>query len=284
MEDEPPKCMYCLECHVQPPTEFSSAKLLQFGCQCKGSMGMFHVYCKAKFARFKTFSTDSPRTREYYWTHCEICDSPFRNNEAVIDLARERHLQCLYHKFDSRGLDDVASLEREESSVPFWVESCNTLSSTIQLINHLTESPQQVALLWSIEMKFVDCLYYIFQMMMDRSTTLEQNDEAYKKVLRLVSAYNIRFGMLALCMFQMKKFAEDLDKKANGKRDKNGNMALTRKETQHFEKLKKKIVHEMKLANDSGGPERHYFSHQLSYQVEFINFEIYGKGHKLESK
>jgi hypothetical protein len=133
-------------------------------------------------------------------------------------------------------------------------------------------------------MKFVDCIYYTFQMMMDRSTTLEQNEEAYNKVIRLVLAYNVRFGVLALNMFEMKKFAEDLNKKESRNRDANGKIVLTRRETRHFEKLKKKIIQEMKLANESGGPERHYLSDQLSYQVEFVNFEIYGKRDEVGSK
>ncbi|KAL7489069.1 hypothetical protein ACHAW6_014656 [Cyclotella cf. meneghiniana] len=310
MNDEHPKCMYCLECDVRPPTEFSSTKLLRFGCQCKGSMGMFHVYCKAKFARFKTFATNCPRTREFYWTHCEICKSPLGNNEAVIDLARERHLQCLYHKYDSNGTGvsaegfwmelcmsacffattivkkckDDGSSEREESSVPFWIESCNTLSSTSQLLQNLKVSPKQVAFLWCVEMKFVDCLYYTFQMMMDRSTTLEQNEEAYNKVIRLVLAYDIRFGGLALLMLQMKKCAEDLTKIKGRYRDANGKIILTRRETRIFDLLRKKIVQEMKSANESGGPERHFLSDQLSYQVEFVNFEIYGKRDEIGSK
>ena len=31
----------------------------------------------------------------------------------------------------------------------------------------------------------------------------------------------------------------------------------------------------MKLAKALGGDERHYFSQELSYQVKFVNYEIY---------
>jgi hypothetical protein len=121
-------------------------------------------------------------------------------------------------------------------------------------------------------------------MMMDRSTTLEQNEEAYNKAIRLVLAYNVRFGVLALHMFEMKKFAEDLSKEEGRYRDAGGKIVLTRREARHFEKLKKEIVQEMKFANESGGPERHYLSDQLSYQVEFVNFEIYRKRDEVGSK
>ncbi|KAL3786803.1 hypothetical protein ACHAWO_011614 [Cyclotella atomus] len=323
------KCMYCLECSPLSPTTqpFSSsttgtATLISLGCACKGSIGHIHLYCKAKFARFKTFSPSStPRTREYYWTNCEICSMPLTNLDAVIDLARERHLQCLYHRYDSNveendvskdgfwkeltmsacffatavvkkcknyhvvsggGGDDDDGKVIEEA-VPFWIESCTMMSSTIQLLQQLSESPRQVALLWSADMKFVDCLYYVFQMMLGKVWSLEQNETAYNRAVELVKRYNLRFGSLAMCMIEMKKFAEDISIKTGYKRDKDGGLVLTPDETIQFDQLKAKVVQEMKLANAAAGAERHYFTNQLSCQVEFVNFETYGKHAEKES-
>lgn len=243
------------------------------------------------------------------------------NGDAVLQLARERHWQCLYHRRDddSRYGEDGAVVSREafwkelcmsacffatvivkrckdatvisnnnavglaqSSSLgdnankgPFWIESCNMLSSTIQLLQQLTPSPRQLALLWSAEMKFVDCLYYAFQMMMDRNTSLAENELVYNEAVQLVNRYNLRFSSLAISMFQMKKFAQDVSKSTGGKRDADGSLLLTSQESEEFQQLKKKIVKEMKLANSLGGDERHYFSRELSYQVEFVNYEIY---------
>lgn len=323
-----PQCMYCLESDpvielVPSLLPFSSASaLVHLGCDCKGSTGRVHIACKAKFARYKTHAAEStPRTREYYWTNCEICHGPMTNGDAVLQLARERHWQCLYHRRDddSRYGEDGAVVSREafwkelcmsacffatvivkrckdatvisnnnavglaqSSSLgdnankgPFWIESCNMLSSTIQLLQQLTPSPRQLALLWSAEMKFVDCLYYAFQMMMDRNTSLAENELVYNEAVQLVNRYNLRFSSLAISMFQMKKFAQDVSKSTGGKRDADGSLLLTSQESEEFQQLKKKIVKEMKLANSLGGDERHYFSRELSYQVEFVNYEIY---------
>ena len=311
MSDEP-KCMYCLEYTPQLSNPVSSPNLVRLGCACKGSLGLLHIYCKAKFARFKTFSSEStPRSREYYWTHCELCHEPLKNGERVIQLAKERSLQCLYYQY---GIEKDVSNEAfwkelcmsacffattivkkckgygkerdtvlySKEEVPFWIESCNILSSTIQLLQHLNESTRQIAL-WSAEMKFVDCVYYVFQMMMDKSTSLEENELAFVEALKLLKRYKLCFSSLALSMFEMKKFAEDVNKKTGGKRDSKGCLMLTREETMQYDRLKVKIVEEMELANESGGADRHSFSEQLSCQVEFINFETYGKQEKADS-
>jgi DNA-binding ferritin-like protein len=113
-------------------------------------------------------------------------------------------------------------------------------------------------------------------MRMDRSVSLEENEVAYVEVCGLVERYNLRFGTLALSMFQMKKFAEDMNLKSGVKRC-STRLELTRAETEQFEQLKRKIVEEMKAARELGGEERKYFYEQLSRQVEFVNFEIYGE-------
>lgn len=217
-----------------------------------------------------------------------------------MDLARERHLQCLYHRYDAeegvsneafwkelcmsacffatvvvKKCKDVTALD-DESEVPFWMESCNTLSSTIQLLQQLAESPHQLALLWSAEMKFVDCLYYVMQMKTGHSSSLEDIASAYDHACELVKRYNIRFGTLATSMFAIKKFAEDL-KQTGRKRNADGSFDMTVEEKKQFKQLQLKVIEEMGLANALGGAKRHCFSEQLSCQVEFVNYETYGK-------
>ena len=80
---------------------------------------------------------------------------------------------CFFTTVVVKKCKDAVSVD-EKAGTPFWMESCNMLSSAIQLLHQLTDSPRQVALLWSAEMKFVDCLYYVFQMMIDKSTSFEE--------------------------------------------------------------------------------------------------------------
>jgi hypothetical protein len=114
-------------------------------------------------------------------------------------------------------------------------------------------------------------------MMLDEELSLEQNETAYNRMCELVKRYNLRFGTLAMGMIDMKKFAEDISIKTDYKRSEGGGLVLTSEETIQFGQLKAKIVQEMKLANAAGGAERHYLTDQLSRQVEFVNYETYGK-------
>jgi hypothetical protein len=245
---------------------------------------------------------------EYYWMNCEICNSPLKNGEAVISLARERHILCLHEMGEMHQAGISAGLFWKEmtmsacffatvivkkckdstsiptAGVPFWVESGNILSSTIQLLEQRQSSPTQTALLWCLEMKFVDCLYYVFQMMMDQSSSLEENEVAFIEAVKLVKKYNLRFGILASSMFRLKKFAEDVVKKTGGKRDEKGTIVLTVEENVQFEEMKGMVSREMKAANEAGGAERHGLAEQLSYQVEFVNFDTYGKHVAEESR
>ena len=189
---------------------------------------------------------------------------------------------CIVKKCKDFGkvtqLSKNTSEQMIKTKVPFWIDSCNTLSSAIQLLRQLTPSPRQLALIWSAEMKFVDCLYYVFLMMIDQSTSIEENESAHHEVVELIEKYDLRFASLALSMIDMKKFADDVSKRTGDKRNAKGELMLGRCETEEFERLKVRIVREMKLANTLGGVERHCFSRQLSCQVAFVNHDIYGKG------
>ena len=186
---------------------------------------------------------------------------------------------CIVKKCKNAGKATTSSNESKQikTNVPFWSDGCNTLSGAIQLLRQVTPFSRQLALLWSAEMKFVDCLYYVFQMMIDQSTSLEENESAYHEVVKLVKKYDLQFASLALSMMDMKKFADDVSKRTRNKRNAQGELMLSRCETEEFERLKLMIVKEMKLANEVGGVERHCFSRQLSCQVEFVNYDIYGK-------
>jgi len=211
----------------------------------------------------------------------------------IVKKCKDASNACTVTKSNAVGSNPSSSASNDENANKeegqFWMESCNMLSSTIQLLQQLTPTPHQLALLWSAEMKFVDCLYYVFQMMMDKcsvstsSSSLAENESVYREAVALVKRYNLRFESLAISMFRMKKFAQDVFVNTGGKRDAGGSLLLSSQEWVEFQLLKKKVVLEMKLANALGGDERHYVSRQLSYQVEFINYDVYGRSEEKRS-
>eukprot|EP01082_Thalassiosira_pseudonana_P007380 g6597.t1 g6597 contig23:840269-841303(-) len=294
-----------------PPTH-----LINLSCNCKGTItSTLHIHCKAKFAQFKTLSSKNLRAREVVWMYCEVCHGALRNGEAVLSLAMERYRLSLEMLDSCVGGEASAARDGEYDSdtcgdVPlcclaehcmaacflatnivkkckthvachgddsFWQEGCRLLRSTIDTVSELPTSPHQIALAWSCEMKFVDCLYYIFSMGINCATSLKQTEEAFLAGVDLVRSYNIEFEHLALSMLRMKKFCADSAMNTKGKRDVDGKMILSSEEKKQFVEMKATIVEAMQNATVKGGKMAKLYAPQLSYQVEYVNWDTFGK-------
>lgn len=216
-----PRCMYCFEEATADPPSCHSECLLHLGCLCKGTMGVIHIQCKAKFAHLKTLSTNDLRSREYYWTHCEICSSNLKHEDGVMALARERHRLSTLQLSSGEGSteeDEVRALIEHCMSVSFVATTIikkfkqhdpyagnatafgevgiELLRTTIEKIRSLPPSLHRVALLWALDMKFVDFLYFFNCMIFDKSTSLQDNMIIYFDGVQMARSLHIGYEHL----------------------------------------------------------------------------------------
>mmetsp|Transcript_8944 Transcript_8944/g.18613 ORF Transcript_8944/g.18613 Transcript_8944/m.18613 type:complete len:299 (-) Transcript_8944:3459-4355(-) len=281
------RCMYCFE------IETNVANIVNLGCLCKGTMGMIHVHCKAKFAQLKTTATSDLRSREWVWTHCEVCSSNLTNVDGLMTLARERLrlstitynseiettitgerelVECMAVSFLATII--IKKCKNHDGTDKFWEEGLDLLHSTIAKFRALPKGPYKTGVIWALEMKFVDCLYFVQCRLFEQSANMKDNLLIYFDAIETARNYGIRFKDLFVSLLQMKKFFVDLPFKSviDSKRNENGELVLTEQESKCLRAIKKRILVAMgDAASNGGGILSRCVAEQLNLQVELVN-------------
>lgn len=285
------RCMYCFE------NETNSEKIVNLGCLCKGTMGMIHIHCKAKFAQLKTITSNDLRAREWIWTHCEICSSNLTNDDGLMALARERvRLSTMAHDpekartattgdrelVECMAVSFLATIiikkcKNHDGTDKFWEEGLDLLHSTIAKFRALPTGPYKIWAVWALEMKFVDCLYFVQCRLFEQGASMKDNLLIYFDAIETARNYGIRFHDLFVSLLQMKKFFVDMPFKSRAgiKRDENGELILSEQDSKRLRAIKKRIlVATCDAALNGGCMLSRYVAEQLNLQVELVNMNV----------